>query len=72
MFCPKCESENIRVVDTMHEPDNMTYRRRKCLNCGTNFRTVETILDDSEESRAAYRAAAYRKNGPFKGGNELG
>lgn len=71
MFCPKCKSEHSRVVDTMHGSDGKTYRRQKCMRCGETFRTVETLLDDSEESRAAYRAAAYRKNKPFGGVEEL-
>ncbi len=62
MFCPKCESENVRVVDTMHEPDNKTYRRRKCVDCGMKFRTVETLLENVEGAEAGYSQASMRKS----------
>lgn len=41
MNCPKCNSANIRVMDTAQGDDNATYRRKRCGDCGFRFHTVE-------------------------------
>lgn len=40
MTCPKCGSENNRIVDS-RQRDNTTMRRRWCNNCGLRFNTLE-------------------------------
>ena len=62
MICPKCKSDKGHVKDTMNSPDGKIYRRRLCMNCGTRFRTVESIDDGSEEFRRAYSNAAEIKS----------
>ena len=42
MRCPKCQSENSRVVDS-RQADNMIRRRRECEKCGNRFTTFERI-----------------------------
>lgn len=44
MVCPKCKSENLRVVekrDVENEP--AIRRRRECLDCGFRFTTYERL-----------------------------
>ncbi|MCR5061582.1 MAG: transcriptional regulator NrdR [Saccharofermentans sp.] len=44
MKCPKCESENIKVVDSRNADNiNAVRRRRECENCGERFSTLERI-----------------------------
>lgn len=50
MRCPECGGK-VTVSDTLHGLDNDTYRRRKCLECGYIFHTIETI----EEFRGPFR-----------------
>ena len=42
MICPKCKSARLGVMDSVDDNDaNETYRKRKCLECGNIFFTVE-------------------------------
>ena len=66
MRCPKCDSDGIYVKDTMRAPDRKIYRRRKCAECGTIFRTVEVIDDGTEEFRKKYVEAIEAKNPLFR------
>lgn len=43
MRCPICNG-NVRVIDTEHLTAlNMTVRRKKCVDCGYRFHTVERV-----------------------------
>jgi len=43
MWCPLCNHENTRVVDSRLTRDGMQIRRRRqCEHCGTRFNTYET------------------------------
>ena len=45
MKCPKCNALGLTCIDS--RPYNETIkRRRKCLNCGYRFSTVEIGIDD--------------------------
>lgn len=47
MRCPECDSENTKVWLTRHDREkNWVCRGRKCLTCGTNWRTTE--IPDSD------------------------
>lgn len=63
MRCPHCDSDNIRVVDSLPGAKNTIYRRRKCKDCNGLFHTVE-IIDDGQNPAVAkgYSAAMKRKN----------
>lgn len=61
MVCPKCGGK-VTVSDTMHGFDNDTYRRRKCLECGYLFHTIETIEKFCGDFRLKFSAAQQIKN----------
>lgn len=42
MKCPKCQSENFKVLDT-RASDDAVRRRRECESCGYRFTTYERI-----------------------------
>jgi|SRR5690606_30137459 len=43
MFCPFCEHEDTRVIDSRVSEDGATIRRRReCARCGERFSTLET------------------------------
>jgi hypothetical protein len=62
MHCPNCNSTRIRVVDTLPGVANNVFRRRKCVDCGAVFKSVEIMLDNTDESRNAYCAAQRQRN----------
>ena len=62
MNCPKCGSENVSVRETMHGDGGKVYRRRRCNDCLTMFRTVEDFLVDTEQSRKDYFEAVKNKS----------
>ena len=50
MNCPNCEGNNIRVKETRsyRDPNHGFYyveRRRTCLDCEINFKTIEVNAD---------------------------
>lgn len=45
MYCPECHSNNIYAIDTRSRGTNAIRRRRKCLDCGARFSTIEVITD---------------------------
>lgn len=45
MYCPECHSNNVYAMETRSRGTNATRRRRKCLDCGKRFSTIEVILD---------------------------
>ena len=44
MKCPKCGSENIKIIDS-RSADTLVYRIRKCLDCEYRFGTKESIVE---------------------------
>ena len=62
MTCPNCGSENVCVRETMHGSGGKIYRRRKCNDCQMLFRTVEDVLDNTEQSNKDYSDAAKKKS----------
>lgn len=71
MICPGCGSYGIKVVDTMPGDDSHIFRRRKCLDCGIKFRTVEIIGNDSDEFNKAYHEATLNKSPFYKDINSM-
>ena len=44
MFCPSCNSENTKVVDSRHLMDGLAVRRRReCIECHKRFTTYEKV-----------------------------
>lgn len=64
--CKKCFSENTRVWDIRDGIDctnGRRFRRRKCLDCGNRWTTVELYYEDFEKlERDAKRGALNGKN----------
>lgn len=46
--CPYCFNEQIKIVET-RDKKGTTYRRRECLICGKQFKTLEIAEDDLEK-----------------------
>ena len=42
-ICPKCSGETI-VIESRGTADELMRRRRKCVDCGYRFSTVETFF----------------------------
>lgn len=66
MTCPECNSENVYVKDTIPGTDGKVYRRRHCRDCNVLFRTMESCMEDTEESRAEYAEAVRNKSPMIK------
>lgn len=45
MRCVKCQSENVRIIDSRMGDGNSIRRRRFCENCGNKFTTIEIQMD---------------------------
>ena len=45
MMCPRCSSENLKVLDTRSTPESVT-RRRMCIN-GHKFLTKEYAISET-------------------------
>ena len=43
MKCPYCHHEEIKVIETRETSDDVTRRRRECLDCKKRFTTYERI-----------------------------
>lgn len=43
MNCPKCGSKNVYVIDSRKDDQQRVFRRRKCTDCGEQFRTIENV-----------------------------
>jgi hypothetical protein len=46
MKCPKCQGNQLAIVETK-QSDNYTYRRRYCKLCFCNFKTREEVFTGS-------------------------
>lgn len=44
MYCPHCNSENNRVIDTTHDSHGGIRRRRVCEDCSHRFSTYERAI----------------------------
>ena len=44
MNCPHCGGAESKVIDTTHEADGSTHRRRECSSCHKRFSTVERAI----------------------------
>ncbi len=44
MLCPKCSSDDLKVLETRAGNIASTRRRRECLECGHRFSTIEEVL----------------------------
>lgn len=62
MICPSCGSECNYVKETAQGSDGKVYRRRRCSNCDEKFRTVETVISDTDDSRKGYSDAMRNKS----------
>lgn len=62
MICPVCGSERISVRETAHGPNGEVYRRRRCIVCGTKFRTIETAIEDADKVNKDYTKAMINKS----------
>ena len=45
MRCVKCQSENVRIIDSRMSDGNSIRRRRWCEDCGERFSTIEIRVD---------------------------
>lgn len=52
-MCPECGSDRIKVVDTRYgnSTGDDLLRRRKCMDCGKTYKTVEIMVEELEELR---------------------
>jgi transcriptional repressor NrdR len=46
MLCPKCSSDDLKVLETRAGKVASTRRRRDCQNCGHRFSTIEEVLHE--------------------------
>ena len=46
MRCPKCSSDDLKVLETRAGKVASTRRRRECLGCGHRFSTIEEVLHE--------------------------
>lgn len=46
MRCVKCQSENVRIIDSRMGDGNSIRRRRWCEDCGKRFSTIEITWDE--------------------------
>src|SRR5210317_1494090 len=44
MLCPKCSSDDLKVLETRAGKVASTRRRRECLSCNHRFSTIEEVL----------------------------
>ena len=42
MICPKCKSDNLKIIDT-RPSGGITRRRRICLDCNVRLSTLEVL-----------------------------
>ena len=49
LLCPRCNS-GTKVYNTVHKENGTTRRYRKCLNCGHNLQTTETVAEKYKRS----------------------
>lgn len=57
MNCPECDGSTT-VMETRIKKDGSIRRRRKCLECGNRFTTIESIKKELKENDDLLRTAA--------------
>mgnify|MGYP006383826749 CR=1 FL=1 len=62
MRCPACKGK-LKTVDTIPYSDNSIYRRKRCLECGYLFYTIEFEVERNEKGRKEINEAAREKKG---------
>ena len=50
MDCIKCNSSQVRVIDTRAKGTRRIYRRRVCMMCGCRWTTVELPVGDVRQA----------------------
>lgn len=70
MRCPKCDSNNVYVTNTMTSEDNEVLRRRNCSDCGYIFKTVETVVVESKDFKKKYMDTLEAKHPTIKKAHE--
>lgn len=48
MICPECKSYNVFVHDS-RQTNETTRRRRRCLDCGCRFSTIEVLTEEPKK-----------------------
>lgn len=66
MNCPKCNSLNIKVMETINGLNNEIHRRKKCIDCSLVFRSIEVIDLSGKVFEKEYRSALKNKNRSIK------
>lgn len=54
IVCYRCHMQQSEVIDSRPMPTGVQYRRRKCLNCGARWDTIESgyaFADEEEVSK---------------------
>lgn len=46
MRCAKCQSENVKIIDSRKSGNNSIKRRRYCMACGERFSTIEIPIGE--------------------------
>lgn len=59
MYCPKCGSEDIAVIECRVRKDSKFRRRRACCDCRHRFTTIEVDIDEYEKLNEL--AASFKK-----------
>lgn len=54
MQCPKCNSKDIRVLDSRPEP-KLVRRRRSCNFCNHRFSTIERLAEVPKQRKPAVK-----------------
>ena len=49
LFCPKCGVKSIVLDSALDKENNELYRKRKCVQCGQDFFTIEFVVDNDEK-----------------------
>ena len=63
MICPKCQSNNLYVIETRGN-ENENIRVRKCADCGSRYYTSEVFI---ESQYGKVHINKYRPHNQIKG-----
>ena len=61
MNCVKCNSSQVRVIDTRAKGTRRIYRRRVCMKCGCRWTTVELPVGDVRQAVDAVNGLEERR-----------
>lgn len=51
MICPKCKKGLTTCIDSRPSKETAIRRRRKCIDCGYRFTTIEVRAEEYEEQK---------------------